>query len=52
MRLFLTKTILNTLQHRVTGRIDTLNRKIATSDPPHDPKFTSGHERPPAVFRQ
>ena len=31
-RLFETKTILNTLKHRVTGRIDILNKKIATSD--------------------
>ena len=31
-RLFWTKTILNTLKHRVTGKIDTLNVKIATSE--------------------
>ena len=30
---FLTKTILNTLKHQVTGRLDTLNRKIAINDP-------------------
>ena len=32
-RLFWMKTIINTLKHPVTGKIDTLNRKIATSDP-------------------
>ena len=31
-RLFGIKTIINILKHRVTGRIDNLNRKIATSD--------------------
>ena len=45
-RLFWTKPIPNTLNHWVTGRIHTLNRKIATSEsvtPPHDPKVISGH---------
>ena len=51
-RLFWTKTILSTLKQRVTGRIDTQNRKIVTSDPLYDPKVISGHERSPAVFRQ
>ena len=32
-RLIWTNTILDTIRHRVTGRIDTLNRKNATSDP-------------------
>ena len=32
-RLFWMKPILNTLEHRVTGRIDNMNRKIATNDP-------------------
>ena len=32
-RLFWTKAMLNTLKHCVTGRIDTLIRKIAASDP-------------------
>ena len=32
-RLFWKKTIRNTLKHRVTGRLDTLSRNIATSDP-------------------
>ena len=34
-RLFWTKTIRNTLKHRVTGRVDTLGRNISTSDPRH-----------------
>ena len=41
-----------TLKHRVTGRLDTLNRNIATSDPSHVAKFISGQKRSPAVFRQ
>ena len=41
-RLFWTKPILNTLKHRVTGRIHTLNRKIATSDPS---SWSHGHFR-------
>ena len=32
-RLLWTKAILNTLKHQFTGRIETLNRKIAISDP-------------------
>ena len=32
-RLFWKKTIRNILKHRVTGRLDTLSRNIATSDP-------------------
>ena len=40
--LFWTKTILNTLKHRATGKIDTLNRKVATSDLPSWPQ---GHFR-------
>ena len=48
----LTKTILYTLKHRITEIIDILNRKIASNEPPHDPKVTSGHERSPAGFRQ
>ena len=32
-RLFCTKTIQNTLKHRVTGIIDTLSRNIVTGDP-------------------
>ena len=44
--------ILNTLKHLVTGRIATMNQKIAISDPPHDHNVTSDHERSPAVFRQ
>ena len=53
-RLFWTKTILNTLslKHQVTGRIDNLNWKIATSAPLHDPKVTSGHERSLTVSRK
>ena len=52
-RLFLTKTIRDTLKHRVTGRFDTLNRNIATSDPPlHVAKVILDHERSPTVFRQ
>ena len=34
-RPFWTKTIRNTLEDRVTGRIDTLNRNMSTSAPPH-----------------
>ena len=49
-RLFWTKTIRNTLKHWVTGRLDTLHRKFANSDPPHVTEVTSGHERSPAVF--
>ena len=33
VRLFCTKTIQNTLKHRVTGRIDFLSRNIVTGDP-------------------
>ena len=44
---FWTETIKNTLKHRVTGKIDLLNRKIATV-----PEVISCHERSPAVFRQ
>ena len=33
MRLFWAKTLRNALKHLVTGRLDTLNRNIATSDP-------------------
>ena len=32
-RLFCTKTIQNTLKHRITGRIDFLSRNIVTGDP-------------------
>ena len=46
------KPILNTLKHRVAGRIHTLNRKIATSDLSSWPKVISGQERSPAVFQQ
>ena len=52
MLLFWTKTIWNTLKHRFIGRVDTLNRNIATSDPSSCHKVISGHERSPAVFRQ
>ena len=41
-RLFWTKTVLNTLKHHVTGKIDTLNWKIATIDPSSWPQ---GHFR-------
>ena len=47
-RLLWTKTIRSNLKHRVTGRLDTVNRKIAASVP----KVTSGHDRSPVVFRQ
>ena len=38
----LDETHLNTLKHRVTGRIDTMNRKIATS---HRSSWPQGHFR-------
>ena len=50
--LFWTKTILNTLKHRVIGRIDILNRKILTRTLLMSPEVILGHERLPAVFRQ
>ena len=52
-RLIWNETIPNNLKHRDTGKLDTLNRKIATSDTdPHVSEVISGHERSPAVFRQ
>ena len=47
-RLFCTKTIQNTLKHRVTGGIDTLSRNIVTGDPA---SCHQGHGRSPAVYR-
>ena len=47
-RLFWTTAILNTLKHRFTGRIDTLNRKSATSDPsgwPQGHQVMKGHRQ-------
>ena len=51
-RLFRTKTIQNTLKQRVAGRLDTLNPKIATSDPSSYPEVISVHDKSPAVSRQ
>ena len=51
-RLFWKKTIRNTFKHRVTSRLDTLSRNIATSDPSTCCKAILGHERSPAVFWQ
>ena len=39
------RKLFETLKHMVTGRLDTLNRNIATSDPNcHVAKVISGHE--------
>ena len=46
---FWTKTIQNTLKHRVTSRLGILNRNIATSDPRYVTKVISGHEISPTI---
>ena len=55
-RLFWTKPILNTLKHRVTGRLNTLSRPECCDQwqwpPRHVAMVISGHERSLAVFRQ
>ena len=46
----LDETIRNTLKHRVTGKLHTWNRNIAT--PPHVYKVISSQERSQTVFWQ
>ena len=51
-RLLWTKTIINTLKHRVTSRIDTLNRTITTCDPSSWPEGHFRSWKVTTVFRQ
>ena len=47
---FCTSAILGKFKHRDTGKMDTLNRKIASVTPSYVPEVISGHERSPSVF--
>ena len=40
-----------TLKRRVTGRLDTLNKKLRPLIRPYVSEVSSDHERSPAVFR-